>query len=132
MIADAWLAAYFGFYASRSNDDRDGQKNFTNLQWALHQSGTDEEWLRKESIADLERVRAIALSKRFFHWEFEFPDVFFQGGVLKDGAGFDAVVGNPPYVNINTVYRSDSRSFCFGQSLRLVRRRTLRSLRSVR
>lgn len=29
---------------------------------------------------------------RFFHWELEFPDVF-----VGAGAGFDAVVGNPPW-----------------------------------
>jgi hypothetical protein len=29
---------------------------------------------------------------RFFHWELEFPDVF-----TEEGAGFDAVVGNPPW-----------------------------------
>ncbi|PZX52798.1 N-6 DNA methylase [Algoriphagus ratkowskyi] len=31
-----------------------------------------------------------------FHWEAEFPQVFTKGG-------FDAVIGNPPYVNINTL-----------------------------
>ena len=29
---------------------------------------------------------------RFFHWELEFPDVF-----REEGAGFDAVLGNPPW-----------------------------------
>jgi hypothetical protein len=45
-----------------------------------------------------------AEEKCFFHWELEFPEVFFApskpGGqdvqLSKDG-GFDAVVGNPPY-----------------------------------
>jgi len=35
-------------------------------------------WLREE--------------RRFFHWELEFPDVF-----REPGAGFDAMVGNPPW-----------------------------------
>jgi len=37
---------------------------------------------------------------RFFHWELEFPEVFFDrhGRSLGNRAGFDAVVGNPPYV----------------------------------
>jgi len=34
----------------------------------------------------------IAAQKRFFHWELEFPDVF-----RTFGAGFDAVLGNPPW-----------------------------------
>ena len=46
---------------------------------------------------------------RFFHWEIDFPEVFFgsedpnerrithKGRVAADTAGFDAVVGNPPW-----------------------------------
>jgi len=33
-----------------------------------------------------------------FHWIFEFPEVF-----LKENPGFDVVVGNPPYVELNEV-----------------------------
>ncbi len=48
----------------------------------------------------LDEAQAQAAESRFFHWELEFPDVFFdrQGLPLGDDAGFDAVVGNPPYV----------------------------------
>lgn len=36
--------------------------------------------------------------KPYFHWELEFPEVFFgEDGSRKDNAGFDAVVGNPPW-----------------------------------
>ena len=34
----------------------------------------------------------VATRHRFFHWELEFPDVF-----CDEGAGFDAVLGNPPW-----------------------------------
>ncbi len=35
----------------------------------------------------------------FFHWELEYPEVFFnENGEKIEHAGFDAVVGNPPYV----------------------------------
>lgn len=37
----------------------------------------------------------MAARKRFFHWELEFPDVF-----DKSGSGFDAMVGNPPWENL--------------------------------
>ncbi len=48
----------------------------------------------------LEEAASVARERRFFRWELEFPKVFFdrQGGLWDDGAGFDAVVGNPPYV----------------------------------
>ncbi len=39
-----------------------------------------------------EVVKDVAERVRFFHWELEFPDLF-----TEEGAGFDAVVGNPPW-----------------------------------
>jgi len=38
---------------------------------------------------------------RGFHWGAAFPEVFFDrdGSFLGEGAGFDAVVGNPPYIS---------------------------------
>jgi Eco57I restriction-modification methylase/N-6 DNA Methylase len=46
------------------------------------------------------QARALVAQHRPFHWELEFPEVFFDehGVSLGDQAGFDAVVGNPPYV----------------------------------
>ncbi len=46
------------------------------------------------------QAEAKAADLRFFHWELEFPEVYFgeDGKPLGDLAGFDAVVGNPPYV----------------------------------
>ncbi len=62
-----------------------------------------------ETTAVAERIAA---EMRFFHWELEFPDVF-----RKPGAGFDAMLGNPPwdiakpksqefFSNIDPLYRS--------------------------
>jgi hypothetical protein len=40
----------------------------------------------------------IARQHRFFHWELEFPEVFFDDeGRRGPAAGFDAVLGNPPW-----------------------------------
>jgi len=39
-----------------------------------------------------------AEEERFFHWELEFPVAFYsQSGERRENAGFDAVIGNPPY-----------------------------------
>jgi hypothetical protein len=48
----------------------------------------------------LDQAAQLAEKKRFFHWELEFPDIFFdrQGQPLGDLAGFDVIIGNPPYV----------------------------------
>ncbi|MBI4324462.1 MAG: N-6 DNA methylase [Chloroflexi bacterium] len=38
------------------------------------------------------------MDKPFFHWELEFPEVFFDDdGKPKGNPGFDAVIGNPPW-----------------------------------
>lgn len=42
-----------------------------------------------QSLAVVRRLRE---QQRFFHWELEFPDVF-----TEEGAGFHAIVGNPPW-----------------------------------
>ncbi|GAB4190469.1 MAG: hypothetical protein OHK0022_03280 [Roseiflexaceae bacterium] len=47
-----------------------------------------------------------AAQQQFFHWELEFPEVFFSRDAINETAipglkadgGFDVVVGNPPYV----------------------------------
>jgi hypothetical protein len=56
-----------------------------------------------------ERTLRISPQKRPFHWELEFPEVFYgprPGTERKierlEGAGFDAVVGNPPYDVLST------------------------------
>lgn len=39
----------------------------------------------------------------FFHWDLEFPDIFYgEDGRRKENPGFDAVVGNPPYANLTS------------------------------
>ncbi len=48
-------------------------------------------------LSDIGRqiVHRLANRQRFFHWELEFPDVFNPGS-----QGFDAVLGNPPWENL--------------------------------
>lgn len=44
-----------------------------------------------------------------FHWELEFPEVFRDGNgqPLGANAGFDAILGNPPYVSVTTLRAAD-------------------------
>ena len=59
------------------------------LQVAFHGAIVDEDW---EALAA--RGREMLGAQRTFHWVFEFPEVFLDG----DSGGFDAVVGNPPFM----------------------------------
>lgn len=56
--------------------------------------------LTKQDVAVLLKAEQLFLSKRCFHWDLEFPEVFLDlaHADWKDNPGFDAVVGNPPYV----------------------------------
>ncbi len=59
----------------------------------------DDSW---ESIEEQDWYRSaqvMAKNQHFFHWELEFPIAFYeQNGERKQDGGFDAVIGNPPYV----------------------------------
>ena len=92
-IADVYTAVYFG------NETTEVNKNpkfaYNDLFWAL--KGDDKEWSRKTYKPWFKTAMEIARNKSFFHWELEFPEIFFEGGAPKENPGWDAVVGNPPY-----------------------------------
>jgi|GEM_PF-754359 len=89
--ADVWTARYFGV------------------------AFTAEDWKRVKDIAStgevhpslkgrLKEVAALAAEHRFFHWDLTFPEVFFdESGGRKATPGFDAVIGNPPYVRQESI-----------------------------
>jgi hypothetical protein len=66
---------------------------------------------KKSPVLDRDPYRGLlsdcarmSTEKRFFHWELEFPEVFYgpRPGTIQaiersQDAGFDAVIGNPPY-----------------------------------
>jgi hypothetical protein len=57
----------------------------------------------EENAGRLEETAACHLiSRPYFHWELEFPEVFFNDdGTAKQNPGFDAVIGNPPWEKIS-------------------------------
>jgi hypothetical protein len=66
---------------------------------------TDRPRVAKAARALGKQAQALRATLRPFHWQILFPDVFHDedGTPLPDGrAGFDAVLGNPPYVSTHT------------------------------
>jgi hypothetical protein len=86
-IADLWCSGYFG-------NDYDSQR-YNSLIGQLQRGEAPFSPEEKEA---LDESRALAARHGFLHWELAFPDVFFdEHGRARPDAGFDAVIGNPPW-----------------------------------
>jgi len=89
LLADLQTANYFGV-----------ETGATDIANAVYELDNDEYW-RSDKYKKLFGPAEEQKSKlSFFHWELEFPEVFFdEHGRPLDGeaAGFDAVIGNPPW-----------------------------------
>lgn len=94
-FANLHTAIYFGIETTAvGKQPKDG---YYNVLWALRK---DEDGWRKDTNREwFGKARRLAEEKSFFHWELEFPDIYFEGGAPKENPGWDAVVGNPPYVS---------------------------------
>ncbi|MCA1562987.1 MAG: N-6 DNA methylase, partial [Acidobacteria bacterium] len=86
-MADLWCAAWFGSPLQRSFDV------------VAHTVRSGAAKLPSHVSAPLlASARAIAGRERFFHWTFEFPELFYDDeGRTLASPGFDAVIGNPPW-----------------------------------
>lgn len=69
------------------------------IEWAYRTERKTDDPLEKPHLENFLATQTVADEKRFFHWELEFPEVFFERHGAKENPGFDAVVGNPPYEN---------------------------------
>ena len=96
-VANLWTSAYFENDVSPS-DYRQALKILrSNDKGGL------------ENLRCYRRAQEIGKEKRFFHWEIEFPEVFRDKfGQEKDNPGFDAVIGNPPYVSAWSMTDADT------------------------
>ncbi len=84
--ADVWTARYFGL-------------DLTAEQWQAVRNFTTSGMIPPAVRQIVDEAERIAAEQRFFHWELAFPEIFFDAsGQPKANPGFDAVVGNPPYV----------------------------------
>jgi len=89
-LADLWVSTYF--------DSNVGWDEYNTLVENLQ--SPQPEWEKLLQKKNIRKALAVRGERRFFHWELEFPEVFYdEQGNRKDDAGFDAVIGNPPYVN---------------------------------
>src|SRR5579884_82168 len=87
-LLDVWISEYFGNKKAR----------ITTSVYAGAIVAGNYSKANAEDRQAIETALELAKTKRFFHWELEFPEVFFDETKRRENGGFDAVVGNPPYV----------------------------------
>ena len=91
-VADLWCAAWFA-----AADAAPPPSAFGSLvrRGAYGRGALPSQTARR---ATRRRPTRSARARRLFHWELEFPEVFFDA-TARDAAmrGFDAVIGNPPW-----------------------------------
>jgi len=90
-LADVWVSTYFGNTVAWDNYNA----LVENLQ---SPAPTWEKLLQKKYV---QNALASSEERRYFHWELEFPEVFYdEHGNRSENLGFDVVMGNPPYGDI--------------------------------
>ncbi len=105
IVLDLLVARHFGFPKAAGLLEHGKDLDLTNRARFLKSLENLEELALVETVTALARQA----DRRFFHWEIEFPEVFFsfadsnqrqlnhKNEMAEGSAGFDAVVGNPPY-----------------------------------
>lgn len=88
LILDLWTSEYFGNSEAQEFLTRGGD-----VEAFLKGNGRLSENIRKLRS----ETENLARTRHFFHWELEFPEVFYNSAREKENPGFDAVVGNPPW-----------------------------------
>ena len=93
-LADVRTSVYFGNEVDEATYGRFSGDAFFNSekQWTEQKR----RWFVREGVW-------VGDEKRFFHWELEFPEVFFEEGNIKENPGFDVVICNPPYIDIKSL-----------------------------
>ncbi len=88
LILDLWTSEYFGNDEAHEFLTRGGD-----VEAFLKGNGRLFDKIRKLRT----ETENLARTRHFFHWELEFPEVFYDSGREKENPGFDAIIGNPPY-----------------------------------
>ena len=107
-VADAWCAAWFWPADVERMTPRSWPAFSAGLRGAASGLPDRLEQRWRETAA------GVARRERFFHWELEFPEAFFdERGEPRLDAGFDAVIGNPPWAAAGEVTAFSRESGCY-------------------
>lgn len=104
-VANVWVSTYFGNEADRT-DYENALLKLSDPPTVWEREVREQPWFAK--------TQEMVAARHFFHWELEFPEVFFEKtGQRKRNPGFDAVIGNPPYVRSVRLKEDDPEGWVF-------------------
>ncbi|WP_181691047.1 Eco57I restriction-modification methylase domain-containing protein [Natronomonas sp. LN261] len=67
----------------------------------------DGKWAKVENPDWFIAAQSMAEDRNFFHWKLAFPEVFYNlDGQKQENPGFDMVIGNPPYVLAEGIFKT--------------------------
>jgi len=91
-LLDVYVSQFFGVKQAKNLLER--------LGTAL--INPDLSLMKEADLKVLEDSYRLYKEKNFFHWDLEFPEVFIdlENASWSENPGFDAVIGNPPYINV--------------------------------
>lgn len=92
MLADAFIGTIFAGGSEREKESRLASLA-AEADRVVRESATARFELERLALDDLTKDAPDGKPRKPFHWPLGFPEVF-----LREGAGFDAMVGNPPFL----------------------------------
>jgi len=103
-VANLWLSPYFVPPASllgvHEHPERPlpiAEQQYHDAVEALSAGAESADWKELAAKPWFQAAQKVAAEHRIFHWELEFPEVWYERGRRRGNPGFDAVIGNPPY-----------------------------------
>ena len=100
LIADYWTSAFF--YPVQEGIGRiPTQGGLNYLLQSLPSQSFEQLTNHRLTGQEVGNIAGLKQQYRFFHYWLEFPEVFFDSeGDVREGGGFDVIVGNPPWERV--------------------------------
>jgi len=100
MVGDLAVASFFEATTARDRESKRAHTASHVQGWLTSGNGWEALSLLREQLSEGQ------FPVRPFHWETEFPEVF-----DREGLGFDAIVGNPPFAGKNTLINGNREGY---------------------
>lgn len=107
LTGDACVSAFFAGSKKKEREDRceelfgDVAQHYQNLK-----DGKFDVTVRDRIARAAKKLRSGENAIPPFHWEIEFPEVF-----SRENGGFDAFVGNPPFLGVTSLARQSAEAY---------------------